>query len=118
MGAAGGLRVHFSVEESTARLPAAIEAELMRIAQEAITNARKHAGAQNLWVSCEIDPPYARIEVSDDGAGIGPQRPEGRFGLAIMAERAERIRGQLEITPRGLRWHIGRCGVRRAAAPE
>jgi signal transduction histidine kinase len=100
VGAAGGLRVHFSVEDSTARLPAAVEAELMRIAQEAITNARKHAGAQNLWVSCEIDPPYARIEVSDDGAGIAPQRPEGRFGLAIMAERAERIRGQLEITPR------------------
>ena len=100
IGAAGGLRVHFSLEESTARLPAAVEAELLRIAQEAITNARKHAGAQNLWVSCEIDPPYARIEVSDDGAGIAPQRPEGRFGLAIMAERAERIRGQLEITPR------------------
>ncbi len=100
VGAAGGLRVHFSVEESTARLPARIEAELMRIAQEAITNARKHAGAQNLWVNCEIDPPYARIEVSDDGAGIGAERPEGRFGLAIMAERAERIRGQLEIKPR------------------
>jgi signal transduction histidine kinase len=100
VGAAGGLRVHFSIEETPARLPASIEAELMRIAQEAITNARKHAGAQNLWVSCEIDPPYARIEVSDDGAGIGPHRPEGRFGLAIMAERAQRIRGQLEITPR------------------
>ncbi len=100
VGAAGGLRVHFSIEETPARLPASVEAELMRIAQEAITNARKHAGAQNLWVSCEIDPPYARIEVSDDGAGIGPHRPEGRFGLAIMAERAERIRGQLEITPR------------------
>ncbi len=100
VGAAGGLRVHFSVEETPARLPASVEAELMRIAQEAITNARKHAGAQNLWVSCEIDPPYARIEVSDDGAGIGPHRPEGRFGLAIMAERAQRIRGQLEITPR------------------
>jgi signal transduction histidine kinase len=100
VAAAGGLRVHFSVDESTARMPAAVEAELLRIAQEAITNARKHAGAQNLWVTCEIDPPYARIEVSDDGQGIGPQRPDGRFGLAIMAERAERIRGQLEITPR------------------
>jgi signal transduction histidine kinase len=100
VASAGGLRVHFSLEESTARLPAAVEAELLRIAQEAITNARKHAGAQNLWVSCEVDPPYARIEVSDDGAGIGQDRPEGRFGLAIMAERAERIRGQLEITPR------------------
>ena len=100
VAAAGGLRVHFSLEESTARLPSSTEAELLRIAQDAITNARKHAGAQNLWVSCEIDPPFARIEVSDDGAGIGPSRPEGRFGRAIMAERAERIRGQLEITPR------------------
>ena len=45
VGTAGGLRVHFSLDESTARLPAAIEAELLRIAQEAITNARKHAGA-------------------------------------------------------------------------
>ena len=45
VGASGGLRVHFSLDESTARLPAAIEAELLRIAQEAITNARKHAGA-------------------------------------------------------------------------
>jgi signal transduction histidine kinase len=100
VAAAGRLRVHFSLEESSARLPAAIEAELLRIAQEAITNARKHAGAQNLWVSCEVDPPYARVEVSDDGAGISPLRSEGRYGLAIMAERAERIRGQLEITPR------------------
>ena len=45
VGASGGLRVHLSLDESTARLPAATEAELLRIAQEAITNARKHAGA-------------------------------------------------------------------------
>ncbi len=100
VGASGGLRVHLSIEESPARLPASVEAELMRIAQEAITNARKHSGAQNLWVTFAIDPPYARIQVEDDGAGIGPHRPEGRLGLAIMAERAQRIRGQLQITPR------------------
>jgi signal transduction histidine kinase len=100
VGASAGLRVNLSLNPSTARLPAATEAELLRIAQEAITNARKHAGASNLWVTCEIDPPYARIEVSDDGQGIAEQRPDGRYGLAIMAERAERIRGRLEITPR------------------
>ncbi|GIF68156.1 hypothetical protein Ais01nite_61910 [Asanoa ishikariensis] len=100
VGASGGLRVHVTLDESTARLPAATEAELLRIAQEAITNARKHAGATNLWVSCSIDPPYAQIEVSDDGQGIADQRPDGRYGLAIMAERAERIRGRLEISPR------------------
>ncbi|WP_431976860.1 sensor histidine kinase [Micromonospora haikouensis] len=100
VGASGGLRVHLSLDESTARLPAATEAELLRIAQEAVTNARKHAGAANLWVTCEVDPPYAQIEVSDDGHGIGEQRPDGHYGLAIMAERAERIRGRLEIRPR------------------
>nr|WP_175440799.1 GAF domain-containing sensor histidine kinase [Micromonospora yangpuensis] len=100
VGASGGLRVHLSLDESTARLPAATEAELLRIAQEAVTNARKHAGAANLWVTCEVDPPYAQIEVSDDGHGIGDQRAEGHYGLAIMAERAERIRGRLEIRPR------------------
>ena len=61
--------MHFTLDESTARLPAATEAELLRIAQEAITNARKHAGAANLWVTCAVDPPYAQIEVSDDGQG-------------------------------------------------
>jgi signal transduction histidine kinase len=100
VGASAGLRVHLSLDESTARLPAAIEAELLRIAQEAITNARKHAGADNLWVTCAVDPPTAHVEVSDDGQGIPDQRPDGRYGLAIMAERAERIRGRLEIRPR------------------
>jgi signal transduction histidine kinase len=100
VGASAGLRVHLSLDESTARLPTATEAELLRIAQEAITNARKHAGAQNLWVTCAVDPPFAQVEVSDDGHGISDQRPDGRYGLAIMAERAERIRGRLEIRPR------------------
>jgi len=100
VGSSGRLRVHLSLDESGARLPAATEAELLRIAQEAITNARKHAGAANLWVTCDIDPPYTQIEVSDDGQGIADQRPDGRYGLAIMAERAERIRGRLEIRPR------------------
>lgn len=100
VGVSGGLRVHLSLDESTARLPAATEAELLRIAQEAVANARKHAGASNLWVTCAVDPPYAQIEVSDDGHGIADQRTDGHYGLAIMAERAERIRGRLEIRPR------------------
>lgn len=100
VGASAGLRVHLSLDESTARLPAATEAELLRIAQEAVTNARKHAGAANLWVTCTVDPPMAQVVVSDDGQGITDQQPDGRYGLAIMAERAERIRGRLEIKPR------------------
>jgi signal transduction histidine kinase len=100
VAAAGGLRVHMEIVETPARLPSTIEAEVLRIAQEAITNARKHSGAKNLWLRFDIDPPYARIEIADDGAGIGPHRREGSLGLAIMAERAQRIRGQLHINPR------------------
>jgi signal transduction histidine kinase len=100
VAASAGLRVHFSIDDSTARLPSATEAELLRIAQEAITNARKHSGAENLWVTCAVDPPFAQVVVSDDGRGIADPHPDGRYGLAIMAERAERIRGRLEITPR------------------
>ncbi|GAA3397865.1 sensor histidine kinase [Cryptosporangium minutisporangium] len=100
IGSSAGLRVHLSLDESTARLPAAVESELLRIAQEAVTNARKHAGAANLWVTCEVDPPFAQIEVSDDGKGLGRGRPEGRYGMTIMAERANRVRAELEIVPR------------------
>lgn len=100
IGASAGLRVNLSLDEGGARLPAATEAELLRIAQEAMTNARKHARAENLWVTCEIDPPFARIEVTDDGKGLGSDGGDGRYGLTIMSERAERIRGSLEIRPR------------------
>ncbi|WP_189113944.1 GAF domain-containing sensor histidine kinase [Pilimelia terevasa] len=100
VAASAGLRVHLSLDESTNRLPAATEAELLRIGQEAITNARKHAAASNLWVTCEVDPPYARVEVADDGKGLPERRPDGRYGLTIMRERTNRVRGRLEITPR------------------
>ncbi len=100
MGTTGGMRVHLSLDDAGARLPAATEAELLRIAQEAITNARKHSGAANLWVSCVVDPPFAMVEISDDGQGMVPTQREGHYGLSIMKERTERIRGRLEISQR------------------
>jgi signal transduction histidine kinase len=100
MGTTGGMRVHLSLDDTGARLPAATEAELLRIAQEAITNARKHSGAANLWVTCAVDPPFAMVEISDDGQGMVPTHREGHYGLTIMAERAERVRGRLEIRRR------------------
>jgi signal transduction histidine kinase len=100
VGASGGMRVHLSLDESTARLPASVETELLRIGQEAITNARKHAHAENLWVTCEIDPPFGRIEVADDGLGMPDMTRDDSYGLSIMAERARRVRADLRISPR------------------
>jgi signal transduction histidine kinase len=102
IGTTSGFTVHLTLDESSRRLPAETEAELLRIAQEAINNARKHAGADNLWVTCRIHPPDAELVVEDDGAGLGPGRADS-YGLEIMKERAARTRAMLEIRPRNPR---------------
>lgn len=100
---AAGIAVHLSLSEDTVRLPADAEAELLRIAQEAISNARKHASARNLWVTLEVDPPRALLRVEDDGQGFDATGRRG-FGLDIMKERAERLGATLRVagrSPRG-----------------
>ncbi len=71
----------------------------MRIAQEAITNARKHAQARRLWVTCVVDPPSALMRVEDDGRGLAPGRRDS-YGLEIMRERVDRLGGSLAIEDR------------------
>ncbi|HVF03613.1 MAG TPA: sensor histidine kinase [Frankiaceae bacterium] len=96
---AAGIAVHITLSEDPARLPADAEAELLRIAQEAVSNARKHADARNLWVTLEVNPPHARLRVEDDGHGIDSEAQRG-FGLDIMRERAERLGATLRVSPR------------------
>jgi signal transduction histidine kinase len=101
VGIGSQLIVHLELDETPShRLPIETEAELLRIAQEAVTNARKHAGAQNLWVTCRIDAPSALLRVEDDGSGLQTPRLDS-FGLEIMHERAARIGAALEISDRG-----------------
>ena len=99
VGRATGLTVHLSLSEAADRLPAETEAELLRIAQEAVTNARRHADADNLWVSLEVDPPGALLRIEDDGRGMGNPRDDS-VGLAIMRERAARLHTTVRIGPR------------------
>jgi len=99
VGTSSPFVVHLSLDERPTRLPAQTEAELLRIAQEAVTNARKHAGAHNLWVHCSVDPPRALLRIEDDGVGLGPPRADS-YGLEIMHERAARLRARLTVTSR------------------
>jgi signal transduction histidine kinase len=99
VGAGSGLVVHLVLDESGGRLRVEAEAELLRIAQEAITNARRHSGAQNLWITCRVDPPHALLRIEDDGCGLRTRRDES-YGIDIMTERSARIGGTLSITPR------------------
>ena len=96
VGARSNLTVHLTLDEAPTRLRSEVETELLRIAQEAITNARKHSTAQNLWVDCWVQPPSASITVRDDGVGLRTGRDDS-YGLRIMRERAERIDARLEV---------------------
>lgn len=96
VGARSGLTVHLTLDEAPRRLRNDVESELLRITQEAVTNARKHSRGENLWVDCRIRPPSAQISIQDDGGGLGAARPDS-YGLKIMRERADRIGAALEI---------------------
>jgi signal transduction histidine kinase len=99
IGAASAMTVHLVLDETPNRLPVEAEAELLRIAQESVTNARKHSGAQNLWVTCRINPPSARLTIEDDGTGLGTGRDDS-YGIQIMRERADRLGATLSISTR------------------
>lgn len=99
VGSRSKLTVHLTLDEAPTRLRSEVETELLRIAQEAVTNARKHSSAQNLWVDCRVQPPFARIEVGDDGMGLSQGR-EDSFGMRIMRERAKRIGATLVVQDR------------------
>jgi signal transduction histidine kinase len=96
VGSHSDLTVHVTLDESTIRLRPKVEAELLRIAQESINNARRHSGGENLWVHCRVQPPFAEIEVVDDGQGLGTGR-EDSHGIKIMRERADRIGADLVV---------------------
>lgn len=96
VGAKSDLTVHLTLKEAPYRLAPSVEGELLRIAQEAITNARKHASAENLWVDCWTDPPRASLVIRDDGNGMSSDRKDS-YGISIMRERAQRIDATLDI---------------------
>jgi signal transduction histidine kinase len=96
----GGLRVSVETPDSEALppLPAAVEVAAYRIAQEAVTNAARHAGARNCTVRISPDEEAGvlRLEVTDDGRGIPVDRSAG-IGLASMRERAAELGGACTV---------------------
>lgn len=71
-----------------------------RIAQEAVTNALKHAGASTLSVSLRTAGDRIRLEIVDDGGGFDIGRSQEGFGSASMRERAALVGGDIQIDSR------------------
>jgi PAS domain S-box-containing protein len=81
-------------------MPVEVQNELFRVAQEAMTNVKKHAQAKSAWINLEFKGRQVILTIRDDGVGLtatnSPKRKRG-YGLATMRERALRIGGKLEI---------------------
>jgi signal transduction histidine kinase len=97
-----GLQVRLVADDRLA-MPAAVEEELYRIAQEALNNALKHAQPTSVTVTVRTEDasPDQRVmlEIVDDGKGFDADAvgDKGGIGLDSMRERAEGIGGRLTI---------------------
>jgi two-component system NarL family sensor kinase len=82
-------------------LPPRVEAELLRIAQEALANVRRHAHATEVTIALRTNPRSARLTVRDNGRGFDPGAlREGAHGIVGMRERAKLLRGRLRVESR------------------
>jgi signal transduction histidine kinase len=85
------------------QLPAALEITLLRVAQEALSNVRRHAGARQVAVTLSYMDDVTVLDVCDDGVGFDPvaRRPapgrQGGLGLVAMRERVETLEGSLSV---------------------
>ena len=103
---AAGSGVDVDVDITGPRTPLTEEAEqqLLRIAQEAVTNVLKHAGASKIWVSLHMEARRLFLRIVDNGRCFEQQdafsSQGGHFGLIGMRERAERLGGELRLASR------------------
>ncbi len=92
-----GVTAHFAMRGQGLPLPPDVQIHVLHIVQEALSNVRKHANARGVWLTVDRDPAW-RVEVRDDGGGFAANpSDEGRVGLRIMHERAERIGASLAV---------------------
>jgi PAS domain S-box-containing protein len=102
LSASEELSVAIEAPDDQLALPATVEEQLYRLAQEALSNIVKHAQASMVRIRFQLPKAEANqliLEISDDGIGFDPlvSRP-GHMGLRTMAERAATLGGSLEIT--------------------
>jgi len=85
-------------EAGTPDLPESLEVGLYRIAQQALANVARHAGASRVTVRLAREPQRVRLRIEDDGTGFDPSTDHpGRFGLIGMSERARLLSGTLTV---------------------
>jgi PAS domain S-box-containing protein len=107
--------IRLDVEEGfPVGLPAKESVDVLRVLQEALTNARRHSGAGSIEVRLRMENQEVLAEVVDDGRGFDPASVGAGVGLSAMRERIEGLGGKIEVRSRPgegtkvtLRVHLG-----------
>jgi signal transduction histidine kinase len=128
MATSGNMRIAVQTSGLPRKLAAPVENNLLRIAQEALANALKHAHASEILVKLDYEPGRVCLRVCDDGVGFDTTCHAtiygGHFGLLDMSERAEKIGGAFSMSSgpnRGTQIIVGvadRPGVEGMPEPE
>ena len=98
-----GIDVKVEKSGTERRLPGEVELVMFRIAQEALSNVRRHSRANNAEVMVEFDDKKVRMTIRDNGRGfalpekVGDLLKKGKLGLAGMQERIQLLNGSLKI---------------------
>jgi signal transduction histidine kinase len=111
-----GIEVAFSAVGTTRRLDGAVELALFRVAEEALRNVERHAGASQVKMTLKFESKRTLLTVADDGAGFRPQEEPGilagSLGLFGMQERCAALGGEARV-----RSKVGRGTTVRAVMP-
>ena len=93
------VEVDLQIADRSERLPSRVENELLRIAQEALTNVQKHAGASRVEMRWSVDAKGGTLIVEDDGRGFDPSQGirGSAYGLVGMRERAASVGAVLSV---------------------
>jgi len=98
----GSAKIELKCSGEPRAMPAVVEGQLLRVAQEAVTNALKHAEANRIEVELRFADERFTLIVRDDGRGFDADHPpsasSGHFGLFGMRERAIKLEADLRVT--------------------
>ena len=93
-----GIKTNFDISGERHPLSYDIEAALLRICQESLTNVRKHARASKVDINLVFEKSVVRLSIQDNGIGFDTKAPiEGAFELIGMRERARLLGGMLVV---------------------
>lgn len=96
-----GIELRCAIERPAPSLPEAVAANLLRIGQECLVNAVRHAHPKNIELALNHEPGQVRLRIADDGAGFDPAQlngnGNGHFGWRGIRERAAQIGAVVEL---------------------